>query len=275
MLLVIDIGNTNISFGVFKGDKLIRRFDISTKAYQCHCEESAAGGRRSNLFKKIASVPFAALRAPRNDTGRDACSCNDTICDAIICSVVPQAASVLIKDLTRIFGKQPYIIGKDVKVPVKNCYSRPKEVGQDRLVNAYAGIKLYGAPLIVVDFGTAITFDVISKNKEYLGGMILPGLGLSLDALSWGTALLPKIKLSAPQELIGRNTKNSMLSGVVYGFAALTDELAKKIKNKIGVKAKVIATGGNIKLIAKYCRNINKIDSDLTMKGIKLIYEKI
>jgi type III pantothenate kinase len=126
----------------------------------------------------------------------------------------------------------------------------------------------------VVDFGTAITFDVISKHKEYLGGMILPGLEISLAVLAERTALLPKIKLNKPKEFIGRDTRNSMLSGIVYGFAALTDNLAKRIKNRIGQSAKVIATGGNIHLIGKYCKKIDKIDRDLTLKGLNLIYNR-
>jgi type III pantothenate kinase len=147
------------------------------------------------------------------------------------------------------------------------------QVGQDRLVNAYAASKLYGAPLVVIDFGTAVTFDVVSKNREYLGGMILPGLGISLDALAQRTALLPKIKLANPSEFIGRDTKNSMLSGIVYGFTALTDDLAGRIKGKIGRDSKVIATGGNISLIGRYCRSINKIDKNLTLRGLSLIYQ--
>jgi type III pantothenate kinase len=159
-------------------------------------------------------------------------------------------------------------------VPIKNLYRKPKQVGQDRLVNAYAGVILYGAPLIVVDFGTAITFDAVSKNKEYLGGMILPGLDISLHSLAERTALLPKIKLNKPKEFIGRDTKDSILSGVVYGFAALTDDLTQRIKNRIGKSAKVIGTGGNIKLIRRYCRNIDKVDRDLTLKGLNLIYNR-
>jgi type III pantothenate kinase len=157
-------------------------------------------------------------------------------------------------------------------VPIKNLYRKPYQVGQDRLVNAYAGLKLYGAPLIVVDFGTAVTFDVVSRNNEYLGGMILPGLGISLDVLADRAALLPNIKLDKPKEFIGRDTKNSMLSGIVYGFAALTDYLAARIKNKIGKNAKVIGTGGDIGLASKYCEGINKIDKDLIQKGLNLIY---
>jgi len=176
------------------------------------------------------------------------------------------------KELRKLLGKQPYIIGKGIKAPIKNLYRRPKQVGQDRLVNAYAGIKLYGAPLIAVDFGTAVTFDVVSGNKEYLGGMILPGLTISLDALNQRTALLPKIKLEEPKEFIGRDTKSSMLSGIVYGFAALTDDLVIRIKKKIGKDATVISTGGNIGLIGKYCRQIDKVDRDLTLKGLNLLY---
>jgi type III pantothenate kinase len=242
VLLAIDIGNTNINFGIFSGTKIIKRFFIPTKSY-----------RPTAIKNKLARF---------------------NIDNIIICSVVPEVTKVLEKDLKKISGKRTFIIGKDIRVPIKNLYQKPKQVGQDRLVNAYAGVKLYGAPLIVIDFGTAITFDVISRNKEYLGGMILPGLEISLDALFQRTALLPKIKLNKPKEFIGRDTRNSMLSGVVYGFASLTDDLAIRIKNKIGKNAKVIATGGNIPLIARYCKRIDKIDRDLTLKGLNFIYNR-
>jgi len=254
MLLAIDIGNTNISFGIFsatkrggfannygeKGNKIIKRFDIPTKDYN--------------------------LRKLRRNLGKINAD------DAIICSVVPDAAKIVKKDLQKLLGRRPYIIGKDIKVPIKNLYRNPRQVGQDRLVNAYAGIKFYGCPLIAIDFGTAITIDVVSKNKEYLGGMILPGLGISLDALRQRTALLPKVKLRKPEEFIGRDTKNSILSGLIYGFTALADGLTRKIKKSIVKEAKVVATGGNISLIGKYCKQIDKIDADLTLKGLNLIY---
>jgi len=154
-------------------------------------------------------------------------------------------------------------------------YRRPAQVGQDRLVNAYAAFFSYGAPLIVIDFGTAVTFDVVSQKREYLGGMILPGLKISLDSLAQRTALLPSIRLTSPAEFIGRDTKNSMLSGIVYGFSSLVDELCRKIKKKLGSKARVVATGGDAGLIGRYCRVINKIDKDLTLKGLALIMNKI
>lgn len=240
MLLAIDIGNTNISFGMFCAAKIIKRFDIPTKNYSL-----------KRLKKKLGK---------------------GYVNDAIVCSVVPKSTKILGEDLRGLLSKKPIIIGKDIVVPIKNLYRKPKQVGQDRLVNAYAAVNLYGAPLMVVDFGTAITFDVISKNKEYLGGMILPGLEISLDALFERTALLPKIKLERPRQFIGRDTKNSMLSGIVYGFASLVDTLTKRIKNKIGKHALVISTGGNIQLIGKYCKSIDKIDRELTLKGLNLIY---
>lgn len=242
MLLAVDIGNININFGIFKNKKLLERFFIPTKKYN--------GKRLKDLLSKIE------------------------IDKSIICSVVPLITKLVAKDLKRILSKQPHILGKDIFVPIKNLYRQPKRVGQDRLVNAYAGITLYGSPLIVIDFGTAVTFDIISKNKEYLGGMILPGLEISLTALSEKTALLPKIKLNKPKEFIGRDTKNSMLSGIVYGFAALTDALIKRIKENIGKQAKVIGTGGNINLIATFCQSFDRIDNALTLKGLHLIYNR-
>jgi len=241
VLLAIDIGNTNITFGVFKGAVLKKTFDMPTKQYS-----------RNKLLKKIASLGPV---------------------DTLISSVVPGITRAIAKDMAKITGKRTYIIGKEIKVPIKNLYRRPEQVGQDRLVNAYAAARLYGAPLIVVDFGTAITFDVISKNGAYEGGLILPGLGLSIEALKRGTALLPEIKLNRPKGLIGKDTANSILSGIVYGFSAMTEQLNNKLKRIIGSRARVIATGGNAALIRRYCNNIDRLDNTLTLKGINLIYE--
>lgn len=243
MLLAVDIGNTNIGLGVFDAGRLLKRYDIPNKQKTC-----PTGLKK--IFKEYK------------------------INDIVICSVVPQGTSILVNSLRQLSPKKPYIIGKDIIVPVKNLYRHPQQVGQDRLVNAYAGISLYGAPLIAVDFGTAVTFDIISKNKAYLGGMILPGLQVSLDALGTRAALLPKIRLKKPKEFIGRDTKSSMLSGVVYGFACLTDKLIEKIKERIGKGALVIGTGGDILLIRGYCKNLSAVDRDLTLKGLSLIYHK-
>lgn len=247
MVLAFDIGNTNINMGLFKSGRLSLRAVFPTKK-----ANQFKVFLKGNLFRRI---DFRQLEA------------------VVICGVVPQAARALKIALSAIRGLPIYTLGRDLIVPIKNLYLEPKNLGQDRLVNAYAGLMFYGAPLIVVDFGTAITFDVVSRKRQYLGGMILPGLGVSLDTLSKRTALLPKIKLDIPREFIGRDTKNSMLSGIVYGFSALSDGLIGWIKEKIGKDTKVIATGGDASLIKKYCKGINKLDKDLTLKGLYLAYK--
>lgn len=239
-LLAIDIGNTSITFGIFRGKRLAAQFRIPTTAYT-----------------------LTALKKKLGKTVPD---------DIIISSVVPHVCELLEAHCLRFLKRKPYVLGKNLSVPIVNAYRKPRQVGQDRLVNAYAGVVLYGSPLIVIDFGTAVTFDCISRKKEYLGGMILPGLGISLEALYTRTALLPRVKLAPPREFIGRETKTSILSGIIYGLACLTDNLSGRIKAKIGRSAAVIGTGGNIGLLTRYCRGIDKIDPDLTLKGLYLIY---
>ena len=246
-LLAVDIGNTTINFGVFRGKRLASKFSIPTAQYT-----------------------FAALKRLLEKIGDASRTVPDF--DIVVSSVVPGASRRLEQDCLKYLHKRPYICGKNIFVPIKNAYRKPKQVGQDRLVNAFAGVTLHKAPLVVVDFGTAVTFDCISKDREYLGGMILPGLGISLDALHKRTALLPSVKLAPPREFIGRETTTSILSGVVYGMACLTDDLSRRIKTKIGRSAKIIGTGGNIKLISRYCRKIDFIDPDLTLKGLYLLF---
>ena len=262
LLLCVDIGNTSISFGIFKGKKLLKTWRVGTQ--KLSSLRGAPKGRRSNLNAIIIS------------------------------SVVPKALSKLKPLIKRQFKKTPvypvrsqviqhgmnwasngvYILGENIKVPIKNLYHNPKQVGQDRLVNAVAAVSLYGAPAIVVDFGTAITFDVISKKGEYLGGVIVPGMEISLDALSSRAALLPKIKLSKPKSLLGKDTVDSMLSGIFYGFGSLTDGIAEKLKHKYMKDAKVITTGGHSDMIAPYCKSINHVNKNLTLEGLRIIFEK-
>jgi type III pantothenate kinase len=242
MLLAIDIGNTNISCGLFAGKELKYQFDLASKAY-----------KKEQLAKKLRAHP--------------------EISNIVICSVVPKLTRIIQLDLKYLTGKTPHIIGKDLTVPIKNLYRIPKQVGQDRLVNAYAASDLYGAPLVVIDSGTAITFDVISKDRAYLGGLIFPGMNISLESLYEKTALLPRVKLQLPKLLIGRDTQNSILSGVIFGTAALSKELARRIKYFLGKKAQTIGTGGTILLIKKYSGMKMKINKDLTLIGIRLVYE--
>jgi len=238
--LAISIGNTNIHFGLFKNKSIVQKFIIPT--YDYNVKKLLGKLNRFNIDK------------------------------AVICSVVPQYTKILKKDLKEQLSISHHlVIGENFAVPIKNLYRYPNKLGKDRLVNAYAAMSLYGAPCIVIDLGTALTFDIVSKNKEYLGGMILPGLNTSLRALSTNTALIPSIKLTLPDEFIGQDTKNSVLSGLINGFAALIEGLTKKIKRQLGYNAKVIATGGDIKFISIYTRAIDKIDQNLTLKGLNLL----
>ncbi|MDD5669566.1 MAG: type III pantothenate kinase [Candidatus Omnitrophica bacterium] len=244
ILLAVDIGNTNITLGVFAGDVLKAKFKIPSGKQNYTSE-----------LKKIFSRYH---------------------CDSvIICSVVPAVTRSFTKNLKQFLNRKPYVLGQNCKVPIKNAYKFPRQVGQDRLVNAYAAIKIFGAPAIVIDFGTAVTFDIISSWGAYLGGMIIPGMRISLEALKEKTALLPGLKVQAPKEFIGRDTKNSILSGIVNGFGSLTDALVEKINKELKISLYVIGTGGDIDLISSYCRVIKYRDSDLTLKGLALIFKTI
>ncbi len=253
--LAIDIGNTNITAGIFKGAKLLGKVNIPTHAYSSYA-------KRIKTLINIIHNRRASLRAPYYMDG----------IDIIIPSVVPPALARLVVELRRMSGTiKITIIGRDLKVPIRNMYKIKNEVGQDRLVNAFAAKVLYGTPAVIVDFGTAITFDIISKRGDYLGGLILPGIELSLSSLYRNTALLPKVELERASYIIGKDTVNSMRGGILFGFGAMCDGLAAKYKKILGRSTKVIATGGNSKLMKRYAKSIQRVDEDLTLKGLQLI----
>ena len=242
MLLAVDIGNSNVSCGIFRGKRLIKQFDIPTNA----CS-------KERFSQKIIKPSI--------------------ISESVICTVVPKKTEVLLSVLKSLTGKTPYVIGRDLPVPIKNLYRSPKQLGQDRLVNAYAASVLYQKPSIIIDSGTAITFDLVSSKGQYLGGLIFPGMGISLKSLKENTALLPLVKLSNPIGLIGRNTRDSILNGVVLGTAELCSGLIQRIKQDIGRACPVIGTGGDILRIKKYSKANIRIDKNLTLKGISLTYK--
>ncbi|MDP8260354.1 MAG: type III pantothenate kinase [Candidatus Gygaella obscura] len=242
MFLAIDIGNTNISLGIFKQGRLLKSKDFPTR--QTHKQKSA--------FRKFIN--------------------KIKIDDCFICSVVPLAEKRISSLVKSAIGKRPLIIEKDIKIPIKNKYKSPKEVGTDRLLNAFGGSLLYRHSLILVDFGTAVTFDVVTEKREYLGGLIFPGLSLSLDALYNRTALLPKVRLTRPKGLIGKTTKESILNGIVYGFSALTDDIVLRLAKGIKKPYSVVATGGSTDLLRKYIKRIDYIQNNLTLKAISLLY---
>ena len=251
MLLAIDIGNTTISFVIIDGKK----FSLIQKI------ESNLPGKKFKfeLSKILKYIEERYLLVE----------------DVIICSVVPAILKIVKLQALQRFKKNPIVIGKDIIVPVKNKYNDPKQVGQDRLVCAYAARELYGAPAIVIDLGTAITFDIVSRKGEYDGGMIIPGIELSAESLFNGTALLPKVDIfKCPRSLIGKDTNESILSGIFFGYGAMCSGLIDQISKKIKAKPKIIITGGFADLMKRYISNkITKIDSELVFKGMKLLYE--
>ena len=238
MLLTIDIGNTTINNGIFKRGKLKRSFRIPTHGSNF----KVAYQRRLGGVEKI-----------------------------VIVSVVPKVLKELEAGLKKIFSGKILVIGRDLASGVKNRYKDPKQVGQDRLVNARAAHELYGKNCIIVDFGTAITIDVVNRKKEYLGGLIMPGVEISLKALHEKAYLLPKVSLRKPKGILEKETRESMVSGAVYGFSGMCDSIVKKIKRKYYSNACVVATGGMSRLIGPYCEAVDKIDPDLTLRGLSVI----
>ncbi|MCX7927904.1 MAG: type III pantothenate kinase [Candidatus Omnitrophica bacterium] len=239
MLFAVDIGNSNITCALFSGSTLKKRFNIPTKSKNY-----------SALFKKyLLKIDIKGV---------------------IISSVVPDVTPKVSLSLKKFKNVPVLICGKNISVPIKNLYHPPHKVGQDRLVNAFAACQLYGYPVITVDVGTAITLDVVSKRKEYLGGMILPGLEMSLQALAEKTALLPKVKLRLPRRIIGTSTQESIISGIVIGYTCLIDGLIKKIKKEIG-NSKVVLTGGQSKFLSCLSEEAKIIDPNLTVKGLYCI----
>jgi type III pantothenate kinase len=244
-LLTIDIGNTTISLGVFKGRKLVLSFKIST-------------GKRVEYRGSILKA-LSKGRIKPSEVSR-----------IIVCSVVPKETGVLKSILSSLFDKKVLQVGKDIKIPIINKYRNPQQVGQDRLVNAYAGLQLFGPGIILVDFGTAVTFDIVSRKSEYLGGLIFPGLDLSLDALYKKTALLPRINISRPKSLVGRDTISSMKNGIVFGMAGACDGIIERLLKKFR-KYSVIATGGNVNFIKKHSKKIRIVRPYLTHEGLRLL----
>jgi type III pantothenate kinase len=242
MLLTIDIGNTSIHNGVFDRKVLKKTFRILT--YSDNLERSYEIKLKPYL-KNIDSV--------------------------IITSVVPVVLKKVEEAIKKTINKNCIVIGRDVDSGVKNLYRNPKQVGSDRLVNARAAHEIYGGPCIIVDFGTAITIDIVNEKRQYIGGIIAPGPGISLWALSEKTALLPKVSIKKPKGILGKETNESMIIGIVCGFSSLCDGLVRKLKRRYCRNAKVIATGGFSKIIEPYCESINEIDADLTLKGLEII----
>ena len=255
MLLVLDVGNTNIVFGVYEDDQLLYDWRIAT-------EKNRTSDEYGLLFEQI--FKYHGL-------------CPKSVDDVIISSVVPTLMHTLSAMSIKYFSKKPIIVGPGVKTGMNIKYDNPKEVGADRIVNAVAGYEKYGGPLIIVDFGTAITFCAISKEGDYLGGAITPGITISSEALFLRTAKLPKVELVKPDTVVAKNTVNSIQSGLIYGYIGLVDYIVERMMEEMkgeGEVKTVLGTGGFSSLIAKESKYLNKIDKLLTLDGLRIIYER-
>ncbi|MBI4313684.1 MAG: type III pantothenate kinase, partial [Candidatus Omnitrophica bacterium] len=250
MLLAIDIGNTNIVVGVYDRDRLVESGRMSTTPERTIDEYAIL---LAGLLERLQVPPASVTQI-------------------LIVSVVPKATAFVKAALKEICRPKPLVVGEDRPIPMKNLYKDPRQVGNDRLVNAVAAREKYGAPVFVVDFGTAITVDVVSGKGAYLGGVIAPGLEISLDALANRAALLPRVELEDPKAVLGRDTVTSMQSGIAYGYGALCDGLVRKLQKAARIKkALVIATGGHAPFIARYCQTVDKVDPTLTLDGLFLL----
>lgn len=251
MLFVIDAGNTNIVLGAYRGDDLVENWRIGTKKGRTADEY----GILIRELLKVSGLDYKEIR------------------DIILSSVVPPLDSVIIEMSEKYFNVKPQIVGPGLKCGIPILYDNPKEVGADRIVNAVAAVKRYKGPIIVVDFGTATTFDLITEKGEYSGGVIAPGIGISIEALFDKASKLPKVDLVKPKKIIGKNTAASIQSGIIYGYVGLVDGIVTKMKEEAGVDAKVVATGGLAPLIAAESSCIDEVVEKLTLEGLKEIFE--
>jgi type III pantothenate kinase len=251
MLLTIDIGNSNIVLGLFQKKHLMGEWRISSHPHKTVDEYAIM---LEDLFSLKKILP-------------------DEIDGVILSSVVPPLTPVFKEIATKYFHTNPMVVTDQLKLGLAFRYENPGEIGADRIVNAVAGYKIYGGPLIIVDFGTATTFCSISKKGEYRGGVIAPGLNISAEALFQRAAKLPRIELVKPETVIGKDTISSMQSGIIFGYVGLVEKLIDKMKKETRENATVVATGGLAGLIAPETGSIDKIHPHLTLEGLKIIYE--
>ena len=252
MLLAIDVGNTNIVLGVFKGARLTASWRIATDLSKTSDEYGIlmldlfkAGGLR---FKQVDGI--------------------------ILSCVVPPITPIFTEMARRYFDAEPLVVDGMMDTGLKNCYEPPRDVGADRIVNAVAAHRKYGGPVIIVDFGTATTFCAVSKSGEYLGGAIVPGITISAEALFRRASKLPKVELRRPASVIGRDTVSSIQAGMLYGYAGLVDAMVNRMKKELGPKTKVVATGGQARIIVPETSTIDEVRPDLTLEGLQILFER-
>lgn len=252
MLLAVDIGNTNIVFGLYEGHSLAHTFRVSTDRARTEDEYGV-------LLRALFSLH--SLEASR-------------VGACIIASVVPPLTNVLTHAIRTAFAREPLVVGPGLKTGMPVLYENPHEVGADRIVNGVAAYERFKQGVIVVDFGTATTFDCITPKGEYLGGVIVPGVQVALDGLLGRAAKLKPIEIAQPPRVLGRNTTHALQSGIVHGNAAMADGLIERLEAELGFDCAIIATGGLAPLIARHTKKIREIDPNLTLEGLRIIHER-
>ncbi len=252
MLLVVDAGNTHTHLGTYRDGELVEHWRFAT------VRESTADELGAALVNLLAlrGVTLADLDA------------------AIVSSTVPQLRPEWSAMAERYLGCEMDVVGPGLRTGMPIRYDNPREIGPDRLVNAVAGYDRFGGPCVVVDFGTAVTYDVVSAVGEYLGGIIFPGVEISLEALTARAAALPRVELGAPRALIGKTTIDAIRSGAVYGFAGMVDGILARLRAELGAETRALATGGLASAIVPFCEGIDEVDDLLTLTGLRLIWER-
>ena len=252
MLLAIDMGNTNIVIGCIKEDKILFVERLSTDQSKTELEYAVG-------FKTVFELYGIK---------------SDEIKGAIISSVVPPLTGIIRKAVEKIIGIKPMVVGPGIKTGLNILMDNPKTVGADLIVDAVAGISEYGAPLVIVDMGTATTISVVDKDKNYVGGMIIPGIRVSMDSLVNRTSQLPRIGFDVPEKVVGTNTVDCMKSGIIHGNAAMLDGMVDRIEEELGYSVKVVATGGLAGVVIPNCKKEIIMDDSLLLKGLNIIYKK-
>jgi len=251
MLLAVDIGNTSVNLGLFDDAKLKATWSIATGIHRTADEYGVI------LLNLMERQEFLSSK----------------ITGVALCGVVPPLIPIFIELCRKYLDTKLLVVEAGVKTRMHIRLDNPREVGPDRVVNAVAAQNLYGKPVIVIDLGTATTFDVVSHEGDYLGGAIAPGIGIATEALFARTAMLPRIELTRPNQVIGKNTISAMQSGIMFGYIGLIEGVIKRIEQELGSKAKVVATGGQAHPLAKEISAIDVVNTDLTLIGLRLIYE--